>query len=152
MKMSKRIFKSAITLFVMSAMLFSASLWPSVQGASGASPKSNAAALKVNVSIRLGRSSRGCRGFGICSVVIVISRISIDKRTVRAELSTAADGKLELTLLDKAPEEGQTLFVDQDIPLSQDIAQKLGFKTATIQQGEYAFSGNRSLLSARLTR
>jgi hypothetical protein len=28
----------------------------------------------------------------------------------------------------------------------------LGFKSATIQQGEYAFSGNRSLLSARLTR
>ena len=152
MKMSKRIFKSAITLFVMSVMLFSASMWPSVQGATGASPKSNAAALKVSVSIRFGRSSRGCRGVGICSVTITVSRASADQRTVRAELSTAADGKLELTLLDKAPEQGQTLFVDQDIPLSQDIAQKLGFKSATIQQGEYAFSGGRSLLSARLTR
>ena len=37
MKMSNRIFKAAITLFAMSAMLFSWSLWPSVQGAS---PKS----------------------------------------------------------------------------------------------------------------
>ena len=152
MKTSKRIFKSAVTLFVMSAMLFSVSLWPSVQDATGASPKSNAAALKISVSVRIGRSSRGCRGFGICSVVIVLSRVSLDQRTVRAELSTAADGKLQLTLLDKAPEEGQTLFVDQDISLSQDIAQKLGFKSATIQQGEYAFSGSRSLLSARLTR
>jgi hypothetical protein len=153
MKTSKRIFKPAITLFVMSAMLFSVSLWPSVQGATGASPKSNAAAaLKISVSVRVGRSSRGCRGFGICSVVIVLSRISLDQRTVRAELSTAADGQLQLTLLDKAPDEGQTLFVDQDIQLSQEIAQKLGFKSATIQQGEYAFSGSRSLLSARLTR
>ena|SRR5262245_46870537 len=150
MKMSKRIFKSAITLFVMGAMLFSVSLWPSVQGATGASPKSSGAALKVSVSVRLGRSSRGCRGFGICSVTISISRIS--GGFVRAELSTAADGQLQLTLLDKAPEQGQTLFVDQDITLSQDIAQKLGFKSATIQQGEYAFSGGRSLLSARLTR
>ena len=150
MKMSKRIFKPAITLFVMSAMLFSVSLWPSVQGATGASPKSNAAALKVSVSVRFGRSSRGCGGVGICSVTITVSRIS--SGFVRAELSTAADGKLELTLLDKAPEEGQTLFVDQDIPLSQDIAQKLGFKSATIQQGEYAFSANKSLLTARLTR
>ena len=150
MKMSKRIFKSAITLFVMSAMLFSVSLWPSVQGATGASPKSNAAALKVSVSVRIGRSSRGCRGFGICSVTITLSRLTTG--FVRAELSTAADGQLQLTLLDKAPEEGQTLFVDQDISLSQDIAQELGFKSATIQQGEYAFSGSRSLLSARLTR
>jgi hypothetical protein len=152
MKMSKRIFKSAITLFVMSAMLFSVSLWPSVQGATGASLKSNAAALKVSVSIRIGRSSRGCRSFGICSVTITVSRVSLDQRTVRAELSTAVDGQLQLTLLDKAPDEGQTLFVDQDIQLSQDIAQKLGFKSATIQQGEYAFSGSRSLLSAQLTR
>ena len=149
MKMSKRIYKPAITLFVMSAMLFSVSLWPSVQGATGASPKSNAAALKISVSVRIGRSSRGCRGFGLCSVTITLSRIS---GFVRAELSTAADGQLQLTLLDKAPEEGQTLFIDQDIPLSADIAQKLGFKSATIQRGEYAFSGSKSLLSARLTR
>ena len=153
MKTSKRIFKSAVTLFVMSAMLFSASFWPSVQGATGASPKSNpAAALSASVSIRIGRASRGCRSFGICSITITISRVSLDQRTVRAELSTAADGKLLVKLLDKAPEEGATLFVDQDIPLSSEIAQKLGFKSATIQQGEYAFSGGRSLLSARLTR
>src|SRR5215475_12619822 len=145
MKISKRIFKPAITLFVMSAMLFSVSLWPLVQGATGASPKSNAAAAaRISVSIRIGRSSKGCSGFGICSVVIVISRISADKRSVRADLSPVADGKLQITLLEKAPEEGQTLFVDQDIPLSQDIAQKLGFKSATIQRGEYAFSGSKS--------
>src|SRR5262245_30680531 len=123
MKMSKRIFKSDITLFVMSAMIFSVSLWPSVQGATCARTKSNAAALKDGVSIRIGRSRRECSGFGLCSVTITISRIS--GGFVRAELSTAADGQLQLTLLDKAPEEGQTLFVDQDIQLSQDIAQKL---------------------------
>jgi hypothetical protein len=55
-------------------------------------------------------------------------------------------------LLDKAPEEGATLFVDQDITLSSEIAQKLGFKTATIQRGEYAFSASQTLLTARLTK
>jgi hypothetical protein len=69
-----------------------------------------------------------------------------------AELSADSDGKLQLTLLDKAPEEGRTLFIDQDIPLSPEIARKLGFKNGTIQRGEYAFSGNKSLLNARLTK
>jgi hypothetical protein len=153
MKMSKRIFKSTITLFVMSAMLFSVSLWPLVQGATGASRKSKApAALTISVSVTIGRASRGCRRFGICKISGTISRISVDERTVRGELSTAADGKLLVKLLDKAPEEGATLFVDQDITLSSEIAQKLGFKTATIQRGEYAFNASQTLLTARLTR
>jgi hypothetical protein len=153
MKMSKRIFKSAITLFVMSAMLFSVSLWPSVQCATSARPKSNApAALVTKVYIRTGRASEGCAGFGICTITIVITTKFPSYKTVRGELSAAADGKLLVTLLEKPPEEGPILYVDQDIPLSQDIAQKLGFKSATIQRGEYAFSGSRSLVGARLTR
>ncbi|MGH9752824.1 MAG: hypothetical protein ACREA2_08565 [Blastocatellia bacterium] len=153
MKMSKRIFKAAITLFVMSAMMFSGSLWPSVQGATGASPKSNAAAaISIKVTFKIGRASKGCRGFGICKISITIGKVVADERSVNGELSTAGDGKLQLALLGKAPEEGRTLFIDQDIPLSAEIAQKLGVKSATIQRGDYTFSASRSVLNARLTR
>ena len=150
MKMSKRIFKATIALSIMSAMLLSGSLWPSVQGAS---PKSKAsAAISIKVTLTFGRASKGCRGFGICKISIGVGKVIATQRNVNAELSTAGDGRLQLTLLQKAPEEGQTLFIDQDIPLSPEIAQKLGVKSATIQRGEYAFSANKSVLSARLTR
>ncbi len=71
---------------------------------------------------------------------------------MEAELTKTDDGKLQLTLLKKAPEEGRTLFVDKDIPLSQEIAKKLGVRSATIRRGEYAFSANKSSVNARLTK
>jgi hypothetical protein len=147
MNMSKRIFKAAITLSVMSAMLISWLLWPSVQDAS---PKSKAAAALPPITIWFGRKSKGCRGFGICG--ITIGKLAANQRGVKAELSATRDGKLQLTLLGKPPEEGQTLFIDEDIPLSQEIAKSLGLKSATVQRGEYAYSANKSVLSARLTR
>jgi len=150
MKMSKRIFKSAITLFVMSAMTFSVALWPSVQGATAASQKAALKLPKISISITIGRAKKACGGFGICK--ITLGKISAAQRTVNGELRATDDGKLQLTLLQKAPEEGGTLFVDQDIPLSQEIARKLGVKNATIQQGEYAFSASKSVLSARMKR
>lgn len=154
MKTSKRIFKSTITLFAMSAMLFSWSLWPPVQDAVSASPKGQSATAlrlpRISISITIGRAKKACGGFGICK--ISIGKASAAARTVDGEISATDDGKLQLRLLQKAPEEGRILFVDQDIPLSQEIARKLGFKSAAIQQGEYTFSASRSVLSARLTK
>lgn len=151
MKSSDRIFKFGVTLAVACALLLSMSSWPSAHGAAGASPKSNvAAALTVTVTIDIGRPRHNCTGFGICRVSITGSTATA--RRVRGELSTAGDGKLQLTLLDKAPDEGQTLFVDQDVPLSPDIAKKLGLKSATVLRGEYAFSASKSMLNAQLTK
>lgn len=158
MKMSKRIFKPAVGLFVMSVML-SGSLWLSVQGTTGPSPKSNAAAFqvsqkikfpKISVCLFFGRAKKNCGGWGICK--LGSCGIASAPRSVIAELSAVADGKLELRLLKKVPEEEPTLFVDEDIPLSADIAKQLGVRSATIQRGEYAFSASKSLLNARLTR
>lgn len=106
----------------------------------------------IKISLYFGRASKNCGGFGICKITFGKLQIAEKGRIVRAELSTAGDGKLQLALLEKAPEEGQTLFVDQDIPLSPDIAKQLGLKSGTIRRGEYAFSENKSLLNARLTR
>jgi hypothetical protein len=149
MKTSNRIFKAAITLVAMSAMMFLVLLSPSVQSTTGASQKSSKISFPP-ISITFGRASKGCRGFGICK--ITIGKVIASERVVTAELSATSDGKVLLTLLGKAPEEGRTLFIDQDIPLSPEIAQKLGVKSATIQQGEYAFSANKAVLGARLTR
>ena len=104
---------------------------------------------KISISITIGRASKGCRSFGICKITLGKLQAA---RTVSAELSQGEDGKLEIGLLEKAPEEGRTLFVDQDIQLGTDVAQKLGVKSATIQRGEYAFSASKSRLNARLTK
>jgi hypothetical protein len=119
-------------------------------GGTGPSPKSNAAApISISISVWFGRASKGCRGWGICK--ITIGKVT-EARTGEAELSTAGNGKLQLTLLHKAPEAGRTLFVDEDIPLSQEIAEKLGFRSATIRRGQYSFGRSKSVLNARLTR
>jgi hypothetical protein len=148
MKMSKRIFKPAATLFVLSVMLFSGSLWPSVQSATFQNQKIKIP--KISISITFGRAKKKCGGIGICK--LTVGKISKAERGVRAELSRTDDGKLEIALLEKAPEEGPTLYVDEDIPLSSEIARKLGLRNGIIQQGEYAFSANKSRLNARLTK
>ncbi len=131
---------------------------PSVQAATDASLKSNAAAFpatqklklpKISISLTFGRAKKNCGGWGICK--ITLGKISA-ARTVPAELSRTEDGKLELKLLERAAEEEATLFVDEDVPLSADIAKKLGVKNATIQRGEYAFSASKSRLNTRLTK
>ena len=123
MNISKGVFKPACMLFAMSAVLFSGSLWPSAQA--GGNPKSKAAApITIPITITFGRASKKCAGWGICKITLGI--VSAGERTVEAELTRVGDGKLQITVLKKVPEEGRTLFIDEDIPLSQEIAEKLG--------------------------
>lgn len=160
MKITQQIIKPAISLFALSAVLLSWTWGPSAQGATSASPLRTAAAFHIQkikfppitISINFGRKKKGvCNsGFGVCS--ITLGKLSSAPRSVSAELVKVDDGRLELRLLEKAPEEGQTLFVDEDITLSAEIAQKLGVKSATIHRGEYAFSANKSVVNARLTK
>jgi hypothetical protein len=148
MTLSKRTLKSGIMLLAMSAILFA--------GASDlaiAKPKSNPQAAlkfpKISISITVGRAKKKCGGFGICK--ITFGSIAASPRVVKAEL-VAKDGKLELNLLERAPDEGQTLFIDQDIVLTREGARGLGYRTVTIRQGEYSFSDNKSVLNARVTK
>lgn len=151
MNTSRRILKPAIQLLAISAMLFSASLWPASAG-----PKRNAKTAlkfpKISITITIGRAKKKCGGFGICKISLGLATASLTARRVKAELTRTEDGQLEITLLDKAPDEGPALVVDEDIVLSPTIARKLGMRRATIQSGEYAFSESKSRLNARLTR
>ncbi len=148
--MSKQIFKPVSTIFMTSALVLSASLWSSVQAVG--SPKGKVAVpISIRVTLTFGRAKKKCAGFGICKITIG-KLTAANVRTVEAELSAVSGGRLELTLLGNPPEEGRTLFIDEDIPLSSDSAKRLGFRTATIKRGQYAFGGNKSVLNARVTR
>lgn len=104
---------------------------------------------KISISLTFGRAKKNCGGWGICK--ITLGKLTA-ARTVPAELSRTEDGKLELRLLERVSEEGPTLFVDEDVALSAEIARQLGVKNATIQRGEYAFSASKSRLNARVTK
>jgi hypothetical protein len=107
---------------------------------------------KISISLTFGRAKKNCAGWGICKISIGKLSAAPKGRTVPAELSRTDDGKLELRVLERSSEEGPTFFVDEDVPLSAEIAKQLGVKNATIQRGEYSFSASKSVLNARLTK
>ncbi len=151
----KRITMIFIATFTLALLVYAQSRTPQVT--SQASLTTNATAVqsqkikfpKISISLTFGRAKKNCGGWGICK--ITVGKLSA-ARTVQAELSRTEDGKLELRLLERASEEGPTLFVDEDVPLSAEIAKQLGVKNATIQRGEYAFSASKSRLNARLAK
>lgn len=148
MKISNRIFKFGFTLIVMCASLLSGPFLPPSHVAKAASD------IIVGVRIKPGRPKHHCEGFGICLVapIITTSKSIISAGSVEGELSVTGDGKLQLRFLSKAPNEGPIMSIDDDFPLSQDLAKKLGLKSATILKGEYPFSASKALFNARLTK
>jgi len=147
MKKFQPTLKLGFALAAACAVLFTLPAGPSVQGKTGARPTA-ASAVKVSVVVDIGRKAQGCTGFGVCKVTLTAST----KRAVKGELSTTGDGKLTLALLSKAPDEGQTLFLDEDIAIPAEAATKLGLKNATLLKGAYTFSAGRSGLDARRLR
>jgi len=149
--LSKRFLKHVITLLATVVILFCGAV-----RISNASPKPYRQALKlpkISISIYIGRASKKCAGWGICKITVgSVSARTLTQRIVKGELVANDDGKLQLVLLEKAPGEEGTLFIDQDIVLSRSGAQRLGFSAVTIRKGEYAFGDNKSLLNARVTR
>jgi len=131
------------------ALLFTLPAGPLVQGKMKNSLTASTAPGLV-VTAHFGRKKKSCKGVGICDVVVGDS--SLSDRAVRATLSANADGNLTVAFLAKPPEDGPTLFIDEDITLPPAIAKELGFKSATALKGEYAFNSRRSLINARLVK
>jgi hypothetical protein len=147
MKKFQPTIKLGFALAVACAVLFTLPAGPSVQGKTGSRPTA-ASAAKVAVIVDIGRKALGCTGFGVCRVTLTVS----SKSAVKAELSTTSDGKLTLALLSKVPDESQKIVLDEDVAIPAEAASKLGLKSATLLQGEYAFSASRAVLNARLLR
>jgi hypothetical protein len=138
-------------------LLLAMSIWPSAQKATGAALNGNptaAAAVRVSVSFTIAKKSTNCTsGLGICNIRGgVTTTKATTSREVNGALLVDDNGKLVCEFSSKLPEAGDRLAVEQALTLSEDLAKKLGLKSATIDQGSYSLSGGRALVSARLVK
>ena len=153
MKRFRPTIKLGFSLVAACALLLASPVRPPVQGTANAGALTSAFEPKVNVQIEFGRPRVNCTGFGICKVILEGSTATVrSKRILKGELRLENNGKLELSVAGKPPDEGPTLFIDDDIPLSPEIARSLSSRNTTIARGEYAFSGGKALLNAKVAK
>lgn len=154
MKIFQMTLKLGCALVMAFAIVFALHANPSAQGKAGnklAAASATLPEISVEVEAEIGRKSMGCRKFGICKVKIGVGG-TIGDRVVRSKLSTNGDGTITVTLLGKAPDEEQTLFLDEDVIVPSAAAEKLGFKSVTLLKGQYAFNASRARLNAKLVK
>ena len=147
MKKSQMSLKLGGALLLTLASLFALPAGPSVQAKKNSGVAAPAFGAVIVVT---GRVKHQCTGFGICH--IYIESVAASGRQVRAQFSANAAGKLTVVFLDKPPEEGPTLFIDEDIDAPPAVAKELGFKSVTLLKGEYAYNSRRSVINARLVK
>jgi len=140
--------KLGFALVAVVALTLAALVWTPVRGKSNANALPPAAKFSAGVVITIGKPST-CKGFGICKISL---SGSLNKRSVKGTLTAEDNGKLSLSVEGDVPDAEPTLVLDQDLPLSSDIAKKLGLKTATITSGSYPFSGGKTVFNARLVK
>jgi hypothetical protein len=140
--------KLGFTLVAVVALTLAALVWAPVRGKSSASALPPAARVSVGVVITIGKPST-CKGFGICKITI---GGNLSTRSVKGTLTAEDNGKLSLSVEGKAPDEEANLVIDRDLPLSSDVAAKLGLKSATITSGSYPFSAGKTVFNARLVK
>ena len=158
MKKFQTTLKLGFALATAFALLITLSTWQSAQKVSGAALIGNpapAAVIKVEVSFKIASRKKNCEGgLGICDLKLggSVSTKAASSRQVNGFLSVADNGKLLCEFSGKLPETGSSLDIDQAIPLSADIAKKLGVKSATIEAGTVSLSGNTAQLRAKILR
>lgn len=146
--------KLGLALAAACAALLALSAWPSAQKTTEAAPKGNpAAAIKVRVSFTIATKKSGCKsGLGICDPSIGVSGVTaLSKRQVNGLVSIDGD-KLLCEFSGKLPEGGSSLEIEQDIPLSAEVAKKLGVKSASIKAGTVSLNANIASIAARIQR
>jgi hypothetical protein len=94
--------------------------------------------VKVSIQIDWGRVSRGCKGFGICDVTIVID---IENKTFSG---SAQNGSFVLEMNDtglksvQSSFESNTIIIEEDFVLSNEVCKSLGLKQGYIvKTGKY---------------
>jgi hypothetical protein len=149
MKKFQPTLKLGLALVAAVILTIAALVWTPARGRSSAKALPPPAKISLVVTIFFGRPSN-CAGFGICKITLGVGRLNT--RELKGDLSLEDNGKLAIAVNGKAPDEQPTLDIDQDLPLSADIAKKLGLKSATIAKGSYSFSGGRAVLDAQLVK
>jgi len=148
MKKVRPSLKLGFTLVAMFAVTLAALVRTPVRGRSSANALPPAAGVSVVVTIHIGKPST-CTGFGICKITL---GGALSRKAVNATFGVRDDGKLSLSVEGKVPDAEPTLVIDRDLPLSSDVAAKLGLKSATIMSGSYPFSDGKAVLNARLVK
>ena len=141
--------KLGFILVAVVALTLAALIRTPVQGKSSTNALPPATKVSVVVTIFIGRPRFNCSGFGICKITI---GGTLSKRALKGTLTAEDNGKLSLSVQGNAPDEEPTLVIDQDLPLSSDVAAKLGLKSATITSGSYPFSAGKTVFNARLVK
>jgi hypothetical protein len=148
MKKVQPTLKLGIALAVVCALALATLVWTPVRKTTSANALPPAARVSVGVIVHIGKPGT-CKGFGICKIEL---GGALSKRSVKGTLTLEDNGKLSLAIPGNVPDQEPTLVLDRELPLHDDIAKKLGLKSAAIAQGSYPFSAGRAVLDARLVR
>ena len=93
----------------------------------------NTLRIGITIDIEVGRRSRGCTGFGICSITV---GLDFTERTVPS-LGTIENGRLHLVFGRALPESGERMEIDEDIVLDAATARGLGRRSVVLKKGSY---------------
>lgn len=126
MKLSKRLY------LLLSIAAFTIA-WQMLQ-----TPSSQAGPI---IWFEIGRPSKNCTGLGICrggvgAPTTINTGARSNGRTLNTTTSVAGQ-KLTIEFSSQLPEKGDTLTVEKDLALDAATSKQLGFRDATILQGEY---------------
>ncbi len=91
------------------------------------------AARGIVVTVEVGRASRDCRGFGICSITI---ETRLSDRSVPTSAVWAGDGLL-LSFLSEPADKTNVLVIEKDLALDSVTSRALGYEQLTVKAGEY---------------
>lgn len=103
--------------------------------------------LKVKITIDFGRKSRGCVGFGICSIVAE-GEISLDQISFKGDVTSNGNLQLEVTKLGMESViktfGSKTIILEEDFTVSDEVCNQIGLKAGyTIKAGKYNVTADK---------
>lgn len=104
--------------------------------------------LKITIHFDWGRKSKGCTGFGICSVTLETD-IPLDQISFRGEANSNRNLQLEVTKLGMESITktfgSKTIILEEDFTVSSEVCKQIGLKEGyTIKAGKYTVTTDRS--------
>ncbi|HVZ37852.1 MAG TPA: hypothetical protein VHI13_01115, partial [Candidatus Kapabacteria bacterium] len=88
----------------------------------------------ITINVDIGRKSKDCRGFGICSITI---EINLDLASRVPAVGTLNGNTLHLDFASMLPEQGDALVIDEPITVDPATARALGAASLVIPAGTY---------------
>ena len=109
------------------------------------------AAFAPRIILVIGRSSRGCRGVGLCAIVIGGSNAAAAARKNgrTADAATQIQGeKVYFEFSSPLPEKSPDFTVEEDTPMDAATAKSLGYQSVTILKGSYPIDAGKGRYGA----